>query len=123
VRSADHTQPNPENWQIKTPPKNSRQPVRLVFDEPLDHAMLNRVLTVRNRQEQVVEGDVRITDNETVWEFRPAKPWPVGAYHIEVAANLEDLCGNSIARPFEVKMQQGVAALLTTKIAIEFIVK
>ncbi len=123
VIPADHAQPTPEKWQIKTPGKNTLDPVGLIFDEPLDHAMLSRVLTVKNRLSETIDGSISITDNETVWEFVPAKPWPVGTYNIEVAANLEDLCGNSIARPFEVKMQAGAAALPSTKVAIEFIVK
>ncbi len=123
VTVADHQQPDLEAWKIETPPKDSREPVRLIFNEPLDHAMLGRVLVVKHQSGRIIEGEIQIRENEQQWEYVPAEAWPVGTYRIEVAANLEDLCGNSIARPFEVKMQERTAALPSTQVAIEFIVK
>ena len=105
VVAADDQQPNPVNWKIETPKANSRQPVKLTFNEPLDHAMLNRVLQVRSAAGAIIEGSINVAEHETVWSFEPAKPWQRSDYAIEVATNLEDLCGNSIARPFETKMQ------------------
>ena len=99
------------------------QPVCLVPNESLDHAMLSRVLQVKHQTGRPIQGKVEISENETRWEFTPSEAWPVGTYRIEVAANLEDLCGNSIARPFEVKMQEKSAASPSTTVAVEFIVK
>lgn len=123
VTPADHEQPRLEMWKIETPGKNTRQPVSLIFNEPLDHGMLGRVLVVKHQSGKIIPGAIEIAQEEMQWHFVPEEPWPVGAYNIEVAANLEDLCGNSIARPFEVKMQERAAAPPTTKVAIEFIVK
>ena len=119
----DDQQLNPERWKIETPVKDSRDAVGLAFDEPLDHAMLQRVLTVENYDGQRIEGQSQVAKLEMQWTFTPDQPWRVGRYFIEVATNLEDLCGNSIARPFEVKMQDRSASQPTTKIAIEFVVK
>ncbi len=123
VVSPDHEQPNPERWQLDTPDRATRQPVRLRFDEALDHAMLQRVLTVHWRDGPPVPGHVAVTDGESSWSFVPATDWAAGTYAIHIAANLEDLSGNSIARPFEVKMQQQVAASPSTNIAVEFVVR
>lgn len=123
VVTADHEQPNPELWKIETPRMDTRNPVGLVFNEPLDHAMLNRVLVVRHQSGRIIEGEVSIVNGETKWLFTPDVAWPIGTYNISVAANLEDRSGNSIARPFEVKMQKREAASPKTQIAIEFIVK
>lgn len=123
VKSADHQQPAPERWQIATPRAGTQQPVALSFDEPLDHAMLQRVLDVRAANGESIPGAIEISQQETRWEFTPAEAWPVGRYNILVAANLEDSSGNSIARPFEVKMQDSVAASIGTQIGIEFFVK
>lgn len=123
VGPPDRGQLDPEAWQIETPARDSAQAVALVFDEPLDHAMLERVLAVKNRLGETVPGRVSIADDETKWLFTPNENWKVGTYHIEIAANLEDRSGNSIARPFEVKMQERAAAQPTTKIAVEFVVK
>ncbi len=85
--------------------------------------MLERVLTVKNRAGESIDGMISITDHESIWTFTPQAPWQIGTYNIHIAANLEDLCGNSIARPFETKMQQRSAAQPSTQVAVEFIVK
>ena len=86
--------------------------------------MLNRVLTVRDTAGKPIEGKISIAEHETVWQFIPAEPWNRATYAIEVATNLEDLCGNSIARAFETKMQvdDATAPAAAPLIAIEFAV-
>jgi Bacterial Ig-like domain len=124
VVTADEEQPNPVNWKIGTPKANTRQPVTLTFNEPLDHAMLNRVLQVRDPAGEVIEGKTTISARETIWAFEPAQPWKRSDYAIEIATNLEDLCGNSIARPFETKLQvEGDEASTAPLVAIEFAVE
>lgn len=123
VSAEDHEQPSLEAWKIGTPAGNSVQPVTLTFNEPLDHGMLQRVLDVEDQFQMAIAGTVTISESEKLWSFVPDKAWKVGTYNIIVAANLEDRSGNSIARPFEVKMQKNVAAKPSTKVAIEFIVK
>ena len=124
IVAADDVQPNPTNWKIATPKANSRQPITLNFNEPLDHAMLNRVLTVRDTAGKPIAGKISIAEHETVWQFIPDEPWKRLTYAIDVATNLEDLCGNSIARAFETKMQVDDATAPATAplIAIEFAV-
>lgn len=125
VVAADEGQPNPVNWKIGTPKAGSQEPVTLTFNESLDHAMLNRVFLIRNAAGELLEGRTDISEHETVWSFVPAKPWKRADYAIEVATNLEDLCGNSIARPFETKMQLDSADTTApaAMIAIEFAVE
>jgi hypothetical protein len=124
VVAADEDQPNPTNWKIGTPPANTRTPVTLTFNEPLDHAMLNRVLQVRDPAGEVIAGKVSVTEHETLWSFEPTVAWKRSEYAIEVATNLEDLTGNSIARPFETKMQvEGEEAPAAPLIVIEFAVE
>ncbi len=124
VVAADETQPNPVNWKIGTPKASTREPVTLTFNEPLDHAMLNRVLQVREPAGEFITGKVTISEHETVWSFEPAQPWKRSDYAIEVATNLEDLTGNSIARPFETTMQvEGEEGSGAALVAIEFTVE
>ncbi|MEM7559556.1 MAG: hypothetical protein AAF394_10560 [Planctomycetota bacterium] len=123
VADPDHEQPQPHKWKIVSPGKGSKEPLQLTFIEPLDYAMLNRVLVIHNGLGEEVEGRVEVSDNETKWSFTPEKPWAAGFHSLDVAANLEDRCGNSIARPFEVKMQERNAAKPSTTIAIQFRVK
>ncbi len=121
VVGSDEAQPDPVNWKIETPKADSRQPIVLNFNEPLDHAMLKRVLVVRDIQGDAVAGEIEVSEHEKVWKFVPAKAWLRGTYAIEVATNLEDLTGNSIARPFETKMQVDSGdEIAAPTIAIEF---
>lgn len=124
VVAADEDQPNPVNWKIGTPKANTRQPVTLTFNESLDHAMLNRVLQVRHSAGEAIDGKAVIAEHETVWSFEPTQPWKRSDYAIEIATNLEDLTGNSIARPFETKPQvEGDETLVAPLVAIEFSVE
>jgi len=44
------------------------------------------------------------SDEETLWQFTPDRPWHAGKYKLVIDTRLEDLAGNSIARPFEVDL-------------------
>jgi hypothetical protein len=98
---ADETQPDPKSWAFELPAGGSDQPLALRFPEPLDRAMLARRFTVFDGAGEV-PGRVTLDARGTRWEFRPARPWHAGAYRVVVDSALEDLAGNSIARPFEV---------------------
>lgn len=105
---ADETQPDPQKWVVKAPPARTAESLSLEFPEPLDRAMLNRTLTVLDAAKQEVPGQVEVNDRATRWSFRPDQPWAAGRYQIQVDTTLEDLAGNSIARPFEVDVQHPI---------------
>jgi hypothetical protein len=98
----DSAPPDPATWTIQAPGPASRDPLLLTFPEPLDSAMLGRVLGVLDGAGRAVAGDVSIEAGETRWRFTPDAPWRAGAYRISVDKDLEDRAGNSIGRPFEV---------------------
>ncbi len=124
VVPADDEKLDPEQWKIQTPPSGTCDAVVLEFDEPLDQALLTRVLQVRHQDGTVIPGESWVSSKETKWQFAPLKAWEIGTYNIEVATNLEDLCGNSIARPFEVDMQvSATEPTAPAHIAVEFVVK
>jgi len=98
----DAVQPNPSRWRV-TPPANGTKGALVVdFEEALDHAMLQRVLTVR-LGEKVIAGRVGVKEHEKRWTFTPELPWEAGRYVIRVQTILEDRSGNSIGRAFEVE--------------------
>ncbi len=101
VVAPDDEQPLPEGWQLVEPAQGSLQPLVVSFGEPLDHAMLQRVLSVR-RGDQIVAGRIVISKQESQWSFQPDAPWGPGEHALVVDAALEDLAGNSLGRPFEV---------------------
>jgi hypothetical protein len=107
VVAPDDLQPKPADWQIIEPLAESRRPLVVAFGESLDHAMLQRVLTV-TRHGNAVAGRIAISKQESQWSFQPDAAWAAGQYSLSVDAALEDLAGNSIGRPFEVDVFEKV---------------
>jgi hypothetical protein len=102
VGPPDHSAPNPQAWVMQTPGAGTRDALLLSFPEPLDRAMLARVLTIYDGEGHPVPGVIAIEDEETRWRFTPDRPWAAGGYSISVSMDLEDLAGNSVGRLFEV---------------------
>jgi hypothetical protein len=64
---------------------------------------------------------VSIVGGETRWRFTPRSPWGAGDYRLVVGTDLEDVAGNSIARPFEVDATGPTTAHLKTEtVALPF---
>lgn len=103
---ADILQPDPKKWKFQPPPAGTRKPFLVTFDEPLDHGMLQRVLTVQNSSGDDVAGQLEIDRKETRWKFTPESPWKSNEYTLKIRTHLEDRVGNSIARPFEVDLNE-----------------
>jgi len=102
----DHTQPDPARWEINSPRSGSKEQLSIHFDKPLDHAMLGRVLSVRDASGRELLGTISIDEQEQRWSFTPALPWQRGRYVVVVDSILEDVAGNSIDRPFEVDLNR-----------------
>jgi hypothetical protein len=103
----DHERVLPEKWTLVAPPAGGREPLTITFPKPLDHALLQRLLAVRNAAGQAVEGAVEVPAGETAWHFRPATAWAAGQeYTVEIDPLLEDLAGNTPLRVFDTDMQE-----------------
>ena len=101
---ADETMPDPKKWSVKPPRAGSEDALVVRFPEPLDHALLERVVGVRDPEGQGVHGHISIDEHETVWRFVPEALWRAGTYRLVVGTELEDVAGNSVASPFEVDL-------------------
>jgi hypothetical protein len=99
---ADETSPDPKTWSIRPPAPVTRIPLEVHFPEPLDRALLDRLIAVRDGSDRPVTGSVSVSEEETLWRFTPEAPWKPGVYRLVIGTELEDVAGNSIARPFEV---------------------
>jgi hypothetical protein len=102
VVEPDDKQPDPARWRLAPPAAGARDPLVVEFDEPLDHALLERVIGVVGPAGEPLAGAVEVGPGETSWSFRPDRPWPAGRCRLIVDAALEDRAGNSVGRPFEV---------------------
>ena len=100
---------DPAQWKISAPTSGSRQPLTIDFPEPLDHALLKRMVSVRSSALGQIEGEVAISRDECRWELRPKNAWPSGQFEIVVERELEDLAGNRIGRAFEVDQAGPIA--------------
>ena len=100
VTAADRAAPDPTSWTV-TPPGSAGDSLVVEFPEPLDEALLHRLLAIESAQGEPVAGSIEVAQNETLWRFRPAEPWQPGGYFLWIHPALEDLAGNRIDGLFE----------------------
>jgi hypothetical protein len=101
VIGPDETPIDPKLWKVQ-PPASPAVPLVVAFPEPLDHALLHRLLWVTDAKGQKVAGVIKVSDEETRWQFMPERPWQGGSYRLIADTALEDLAGNQIGQLFEV---------------------
>ena len=89
-------------WTIAAPLRNTREPLRVTFPEPLDHGLLLRALGVAGADGAFLRGEAAVGPGETTWQFTPSSPWEPATYQLVALGMLEDLAGNRIGRAFEV---------------------
>jgi hypothetical protein len=80
----------------------------VTFPEPLDRALLARVVTIHDDRGAPIAGHVAIDADETRWRLTPDQSWRPGDYVVSASKDLEDLVGNGIRRPFEVDVFETV---------------
>jgi hypothetical protein len=94
IRTAD--------WRLTAPRVGTRDSLVLTFAEPLDRALLDRLLTVRDSSDARIDGAIVVTERETRWAFAPREPWKRGPHELHVDTELEDLAGNNLRKLFDV---------------------
>jgi len=100
---------DPSLWRIDAPHSGTRDLLVVHFPKPLDRAMLERVLRVLRVDGVEVDGTIHVAEAETRWTFEPQEPWSTGRYRLLASTRLEDPCGNSIGRAFEVDLKRSPA--------------
>jgi hypothetical protein len=111
----DQESPSPRDWRILAPTAGTRVPLEVEFSEPLDSALARRLIVVRDSQNRIVQGDVRLERAESLWRFTPEAAWTAGGYSLDVGTDLEDLAGNAVGRPFEVDLAGSISARVKTE--------
>ena len=119
----DDTQPDPAKWKLEPPRGGTKDALAVLFEKPLDEAMLHRVLGVIDAGGAAVAGRIEIDREETRWRFFPDVAWRAGRHLLVADTLLEDLAGNSIARPFEVDVVRPVERRIESKtVSLPFVV-
>jgi hypothetical protein len=104
VVAPDDKQPDLKAWKITSPGAGTKEPVTVTFDKSLDNALLQRLLWIEDAAGKRVPGKLIVGKLEQSWQWTPAVAWPAGEYKLVVDTRLEDLAGNSLAKPFEVDL-------------------
>ncbi len=103
VGPVDRTMPRTSSWHLVSPAVGTTEPLAIEFPEPLDHALLARMLTVRLQgDEKPLDGRVSLENHDRRWRFTPERPWRSSSYSVEIDTELEDLAGNNLRRLFDV---------------------
>lgn len=114
----DHQCPDLKCWKFAAPKRGTRDPLHILFDEPLDPAMMHSALHVRSG-DQEVKGAIHIASDARSWSLIPAVEWPLGRYDIVIDPRLEDLAGNNLQHPFEVDRDQPLKPAPATTLRFE----
>lgn len=118
--AADRKMPDYRAWHVTAPFATTSEPLRVHFDEPLDRALLEEMLVVRNAGGEPMAGEIEIAAAETEWTFRPRQPWIEGPYAIQVDTRLEDRAGNNLQRLFDEDVQVAARNAATSHVELPF---
>ena len=91
---------DPARWRVGPPPAQSRRPLVVALDGPID-AMDADLMALEGAAGLRVTGVARLSHGEAAWRFTPARPWAAGVYRLVVHPELEDPSGNRVAQAFE----------------------
>lgn len=89
-------------WRITPPRAGTTDSLVVTFPEPLDRALLARLVSVHDSAGLKTDGVSVVSEHETRWAFAPSRPWGRGSYALHVDTELEDLAGNNLRKLFDV---------------------
>lgn len=114
VGAPDRDPPDPAHWKIESPKPGTHDGLTVIFPEPMDFALAQRLIFVVDQSGKVVAGQIRLTDRERRWTFIPREPWRPSTYQLTIQTTIEDLAGNNIGKPFDVDLFETVERRITT---------
>ncbi len=101
VEQRDSISPNALLWPLKLPASQTKQPMGISLNEPLDYFLLQETVHFTDDEGKKVAGKIEVKNQERNIEFIPHQSWQKGWYKISVEHILEDLAGNNLNRPFD----------------------
>ena len=91
---------DPGAWRYTAPRAGSRSALDVALEPPLASSARDWIAVADERGNKLA-GSVRLSADETHWQFVPAAPWREGSYRLRVHPALEDAAGNRVCAPFE----------------------
>jgi hypothetical protein len=107
-----------QDWKLTPPTVGTRAPMALDFTKCLDHRALVNFVKITDEQGKRVNGKLEIGAEQKSLSFTPAQPWSSQVYRIAVNPRLEDVAGNTPARPFDMDVKG--AALASPRLHLTF---
>jgi hypothetical protein len=107
-------------WRIVEPAAGSTAPLSVEFGRMLDDALARRCLIVQDAAGAKVPGRAELLDDGRGWSFVPATTWSSQRYALVVDPVLEDVCGNSPRRAFDVDLEAPQVEVLPPVLRREF---
>ena len=101
VTEADLEPPNIDLWQMSLPKSDSKDPLRLHFNEMVDQMSIRHRLVVIDGKGLLLPGTYSFDNNELEWSFSPSELWDKGFYTILVNSRLADPSGNNLNGLFD----------------------
>ena len=92
---------DPNRWQLSVPEPASSHPLVVDFGRPLDHALLQRCLRIRDSDGNPLPGKGDSGVGQISWRYTPLSPWAADRYQLDINPSLEDVAGNSPGRVFD----------------------
>ena len=116
----DHSPPTYQSWKIKNTNNREDSQTVIQFDEPLDSALCRRVIQleadgrpIQLRASKIGAGEQQLT--LTTQKRNPKEKWV-----LVIGAELEDLCGNRIGKPFDFNPKRDKPPIDAKSFRIEF---
>ena len=101
VGPAVRTRVDPARWRCEGPAAGSTDALRVQFERPLDHGLIECCLRVLDAAGKRLAGRTSVLPGEREWRFAPQAPWAPGRHAVIVEPRIEDLAGNSVTRVFD----------------------
>ena len=104
--SRDSISPDEKKWTINAPKTGTKEQLVIKFNEPLDHVLAERAISVTDAIGNEVKGKLKVNDHGDIVYFSPDSEWKKGIHALQIESRLEDLAGNNLVRLFDVDLDQ-----------------
>jgi len=102
----DSMSPDEKKWTINIPKAGTKEQLEIKFNEPLDHVLAERTISVADANRNEIKGKLKVNDHGDIVYFSPDSEWKKGDHSLQIESRLEDLAGNNLDRLFDVDLDQ-----------------
>jgi hypothetical protein len=121
VGDEKRTAPDPNRWSVTAPRAGTSEPLRVLFESPIDALAVNLIAVAAEDGSRIV-GSASLEGGELSWIFSPDQDWAGGSYKLMIHPRLEDPCGNEVGEPFEQSIPS-LTANVRRSIEVPFLIK